>query len=124
LVASPKPGSNAEGIKYLRGLQNMEVLTPNRITPPKVFSLPELWLELKEHCPVAPSRSQFYEWLKLAFIVSPQARGGVKQQQIYTQEDLNRLTKFYELRTQIGALKAAQQALLTEIENNPTFYGA
>lgn len=102
----------------------MEVLTPERITQPKSFSLPELWLELKSQCISTPSRSQFYEWLKLAFIVSPQARGGTKQQQIYTQEDLNRLARFYELRTQLGTLKAAQQALLTEIENNPTFYGA
>jgi len=102
----------------------MEVLIPERITQPKNFSLSELWFELKRQCPIAPSRTQFYEWLKLTFIVSPQPRGGIKQQQIYVQEDLNRLTKFYELRTQLGTLKAAQQALLTEIENNPTLYGA
>jgi len=101
----------------------MEVLTPVTELNPGL-SPAELWIELKISCPVAPSRTQFYEWLKLAFIVSPQPRGGLKQQQIYAQEDLNRLTKFYELRTQLGTLKAAQQALLTEIENNPTLYGA
>lgn len=102
----------------------MEVLTPDRIISPKGFSLPELWFELKTQCPDAPSRSQFYQWLRLAWIVEPQTRGGVKQRQVFTQEGLNRLTKFYELKVQLGSLEAAQQGLLDEIKNNPTFYGA
>jgi hypothetical protein len=102
----------------------MEVLIPERIAPSKSFSLPELWFELKAQCPQAPSRSQFYEWLRLAFIVAPQPRGGRKTPQTFTEGDLNRLTKFYELRTQLGCLKAAHEALKAEINTNPTFYGA
>jgi hypothetical protein len=102
----------------------MEVLTPERITVPKQFAITELWHEMQIQCGSAPSRSQFYEWLKWAYVVAPQTRGGKKHQQKYTQEDLKRLTKFYEFRAQLGSLKAAQDALLAEIENNPTFYGA
>jgi hypothetical protein len=102
----------------------MEVLTPERIAQPKSFSLPELWFELKTQCPNAPSRSQFYQWLRLAWIVEPQPNGGRKHPQTFTQEDLNRLTRFYELKTELGCLKAAQHELLAEIENNPTFFGA
>jgi hypothetical protein len=102
----------------------MEVLTPQRITPLKSFTLPELWFELKTQCPSAPGRTQFYEWLQLAFIVEPQPRGGMKRPQTFTEGDLNRLVKFNELRTQLGCLKAAKEALKVEIINNPTFYGA
>jgi hypothetical protein len=101
----------------------MEVLPTDRISTPKTFSLPELWFELQVLCPHAPKRSQFYAWLVLAWIVEPEKKGGKKEQKTFTQEDLNRLLKFYELRIELKTLRAAQAALLIEIKNNPTFYG-
>jgi hypothetical protein len=92
--------------------------------PNPEFSISDLWIELRIACGTVPARSQFYEWLKATWIVSPQPRGGLKTRQIYTQEDLNRLIKFHELKTQYGTLKATQDALLREIEANPTHYGA
>lgn len=100
----------------------MEVLTPERIMQPKSFSLPELWLELKSHCPVAPSRSQFYEWLRHTWCNSPQPRGGIKNERKYERQHLNRLIRFAELKREYGTLKAAQEALLAEMEQKPEHY--
>lgn len=84
----------------------------------------DLWIEAKALCPKLPAKSQFYEWLKAAWIHESRKRGGVKRPQVYTQYDLNRIVTLYEKMTAFRSLKAAQDALLAEIENNPTFYGA
>jgi hypothetical protein len=88
-----------------------------------VFSIQELWAELKNVCPNAPSRSQFYEWLKASWCIKPQPRGGIKQPALFTEADLNRLIRFAQLKQLTGSLKASQEALLTEIQNNPELYG-
>ena len=84
----------------------------------------DLWIEAKSLCPKLPAKSQFYEWLKAAWIHESQKRGGVKTRRIYTQTDLNRIVTLYQLMKTHGSLKAAQSALLSELKTNPTFYGA
>lgn len=88
-----------------------------------VFSIQELWAELKNVCPNAPSRSQFYEWLKASWCIKPQPKGGIKKPALFTEVDLNRLIRFAQLKQLTGSLKASQEALLTEIQNNPELYG-
>jgi hypothetical protein len=86
------------------------------------MSVAELWIELKIACQSAPSRSQFYEWLKACWITEPQQRGGVKQQHRYNQVHLNRLVRFHQLKETEGNLKAAQFALFEEMKQNPELY--
>lgn len=97
----------------------MEALQPE--TNPGM-TLAELWIELKIACQSAPSRSQFYEWMKACWITEPQTRGGMKRSQRFSQVHLNRLVRFAHLKQATGTLKAAQQALLAEMKQNPQQY--
>lgn len=87
-----------------------------------VFSIQELWAELKNVCPNAPSRTQFYQWLKATWCIDPQPRGGIKQAALFTEKHLNRLIRFAQFKQVQGTLKAAQEALLEEMKQNPEHY--
>jgi len=102
----------------------MEVLTPQKIKQPQTYTIAELWVGLHQQCPdVAPKRTQFYEWLKHCWCAVPQPKGGIKTPALFTEVDLNRLTRFAQLKQLKGSLKAAQEALLSEIQNSPELYG-
>jgi hypothetical protein len=87
-----------------------------------VFSIQELWAELKNVCPNTPRRSQFYEWLKHTGCIDSQPRGGIKQAALFSEKHLNRLICFAQMKQSRGTLKAAQVGLLEEIKRNPSHY--
>jgi hypothetical protein len=99
----------------------MEVLTTEIEVNPEMTFL-DLWVEAKILCPKLPVKSQFYEWLKIAWIHDPQPRGGCKIASKYTQRHLNRIAKLYEFKQQFGSLKAAQSMLFEEMKQNPELY--
>ncbi|WP_088891235.1 hypothetical protein [Leptolyngbya ohadii] len=99
----------------------MEAVIPDKeITG---LTIADLWIELRIAHGSAPGRSQFYEWLKAAWIHRPMKRGGIKAKQTYNEFDLNRLKRLHELKTELGSLQAAKEHLKTEILQNPELYG-
>ncbi len=99
----------------------MEAVTPDKEI--SGMTIADLWIEIRIACGSAPGRSQFYEWLRAAWVHRPMKRGGIKAKQTYSEFDLNRLKRLHELKTELGSLKAAQEQLKTEILQNPKLYG-
>ena len=99
----------------------MEVLETRIETNPGM-TIAEFWIESKILCPKLPSRSQFYEWMQIAWIHDPQPRGGCKIASKYTQRHLNRIVKLYQFKQEVGSLKAAQIKLFEEMKQNPELY--
>jgi hypothetical protein len=100
----------------------MEAIAPTVTEVNPQMTIDDLYLALKLTCPNAPSRSQFYEWLRLTWCNKPTPRGGKKLPKRYEQYHLNRLMCFAKLRDAYGSLKLAQSALEAEMTNNPTPY--
>jgi hypothetical protein len=100
----------------------MEAIAPTVTEVNPQMSVDDLYLALKLTCPNSPSRSQFYEWLRLTWCSTSQPRGGKKIRQSYGQHHLNRLICFAKLRDTYDSLSLAQSALEAEITNNPTPY--
>jgi hypothetical protein len=86
------------------------------------MTLSELQIELFIACGRMLGRSQFYEWLKAAWIVKPAKRGGIKLKQTFTQRHLNRLIKLSELMTQYSSLKVCQPHLFEAMKQAPEHY--
>lgn len=92
---------------------------------PTRYNLAELWHSLYLECPNLPrSRTQFYLWLQMAYVHSPEAKGGFRVSRSYSQTDFLRLRKFYSLKMETNSLDRAQVLLLEEMEKNPNLYGA
>jgi hypothetical protein len=99
----------------------MEVLVTVQEVNPQM-TVEDLYFALKLSCPNAPSRSQFYEWLKLTGCNEPAKRGGKKTRKFYAQHHLNRLTSFARLRDAFDSLTLSQEALLQDMKRNPALY--
>jgi hypothetical protein len=100
----------------------MEAIAPTVIEINPQMSVDDLYLALKLTCPNAPSRSQFYEWLKLTWCNDASRRGGKRSRQVYEQHHLNRLTSFARLRDTFASLAMAQKSLFEEMKRNPELY--
>lgn len=99
----------------------MEVLTTTQEVNPQM-TVDDLYWAFKLSCPNAPSRSQFYEWLKWTWCNDPSSKGGRKNRKFYGQHHLNRLVSFARLKDTFASLQLAQKSLLEELKRNPSFY--
>jgi hypothetical protein len=86
------------------------------------MDIKDLWLEIVQRRGQAPSRSQFYEWLKASLVIEPHVRGGCRQPRRFTERDRVKLLRFCEFLSEHRTLQAAQMALVQDIETNSHYY--